>query len=614
MGIIVDNFAGGGGASTAMEQALGRHIDIAINHDPDAIRMHKRNHPHTEHYCESVWDVDPSEACRDRPVDVAWFSPDCKHFSRAAGGTPKDKSIRGLAWVVLKWAALPEWQRPRIIFLENVSEFKTWRPVTIKGEIDKRYSKGSTFRRWVNKLKKAGYEVDWRELRADEYGAPTIRKRLFLVARCDGDPIQWPMPTHGDPKQDPLGVSGLKPWRPAHSIIDWDVPCPSIFERKRPLAENTMRRIADGLKKFVIDNPEPFIVKVNHGYDYFRGQSLHDPLQTVTSKLGSALVTPVMDSQYGESRGRSASDPIGSVTAGGGGKQAIVAPVIDRQFGTASGDSSQNDITRPLGAVTAGGAGGKCAVVTPYIEEFYSNSAGKSLEKPLNAILSKEKHACVAPVIQHVAHTSAKNGCMPADEPMRTITATPKGGSLAVTTAFVAQHNTGVVGRSADKPLSSVTATGSQQQPVTVTLGDDHSEDVSAFLMKYYGNEKSGCDIEEPLHTVTSKDRFGLVVIQGQRYRILDIGMRMLTPRELFKAQGFPDDYDIMDGEMSKAAQVAKAGNSVSPPPAVALIKENSNPYTGEKAGTAYLQSHHDNDDYGDNHSSNNDLYAGAAE
>lgn len=565
MGIVVDNFAGGGGASTAMEQALGRHVDIAINHDADAIRMHKRNHPDTEHYCESVWDVEPVVACRGRAVDVAWFSPDCKHFSRAAGGKPKNKNIRALAWVVLKWAELPAWQRPRVIFLENVSEFLSWGPLTKKGKLNKRL-RGTTFFKWRKQLHDLDYITDYKLLVASDYGAPTIRKRLFIVARCDGLPITWPAPTHGDPKKDRLGVCALKPWKPASSIIDWSVPCKSIFEREQPLAENTMKRIAAGLKKFVIDNPEPFIVKVNHKYDYFRGQSLDQPLQTITSKLGSALVVPVVDVQYGASTGRSADAPLGSITANGQGKQAIIAPVIapfiDRQFGAATGDSDQNDITQPLGAVTAQGGGGKSALVTPYLEEFYRNSSGQSLEKPLNTVLSKEKHACILPRI----------------EPTRT-------------TAFIAQHNTGVVGRCADAPLSSITVRGTQQQVVTVDLDEegrdpdqtDYSEAVSAFLIKYYGNEKSGCDLSGPLHSVTSKDRFGLVMVHGQPYRIVDICMRMLTPRELFNAQGFPPDYDIMEGELTKTAQVAKAGNAVSPPPAIALIRANAKAFITQR-------------------------------
>ncbi len=548
MGIIVDNFAGGGGASTAMEQALGRHVDIAINHDKDAIAMHKANHPKTKHYCESVWDVDPSEACAGRSVDVAWFSPDCKHFSRAAGGKPKDQNIRGLAWVVLTWAKLPVWQRPKIIFLENVGEFKDWQPVTKKGAIDKRYAKGHTFREWENQLRALGYKTECQMLRADKYGAPTIRNRLFFVARCDGLPIVWPEPTHGDPNADGFGASNLKPWRAAHSIIDWSIPCPSIFERKKPLAENTMRRIAAGLKKFVIDNPEPFIIKVNHAYPQFRGQSLHDPLQTVTRKNGFALATPIIDAQFGASTGRDVQEPVGSITAGGQGKQAVVAPIIDRQFGTATGDTNQNDITRPLGAVTAGGAGGKNALIAPQIVVMgYGDKKGQN------------------PRLRSL------------HDPLHTITAGGK--KAAIAAAFIAQHNTGVVGRDATAPLSSVTATGSQQQPVTVTFGADHSEDVSAFLLKYYGNEKSGCDIEHPLHTVTSKDRFGLIMVKGQQYRIVDIGMRMLSSRELFNAQGFPPYYDIMDGELTKTAQVAKAGNAVSPPPAIALIRANSAPY-----------------------------------
>ena len=545
LGLIIDNFSGGGGASTAMEVAMGREVDIAINHDADAIAMHKANHPNTEHFIEDVWEVDPEKAAAGRPVFAAWFSPDCKHFSRAAGRTPKNKNIRGLAWVVIRWASLPEWQRPRVIFLENVAEFQEWSPVTKDGRIDRRYRKGSTYRKFLKKLRTLGYSVETKLLKADDYGAGTIRKRLFMVARYDGADIVWPKPTHGDPKKYP----NRKPWVPAHEIIDWTIPCPSIFDRKRPLAENTQRRIAAGLKKFVIDNPDPFIVKVNHAYPQFRGQSIHEPLQTVTSKNGYGLVSPIIDRQFGTSRGASVETPLGTVMTQGAGKSAVVTPtLIQMGYGEREGQAPRVlDLEKPIGTVTAGG----------------------------------NKFAVAAPMIQHVAHTSKKQGCMPADEPLRTITARPKGGSLAVTTAFMAQHNTGVVGRSAEAPVSTILSAGCHQQPVEVELAPDGTEaadraaEVHAFLLKFYGSKQGGCDIEEPLHTVTTKDRFGIVVIEGQKYRIVDIGMRMLTPRELFRAMGFPEDYDILEGELSKAKQVAKAGNAVSPHPAIALARAN---------------------------------------
>ena len=263
--IVVDNFAGGGGASTGIKMAIGRDVDIAINHDPAAIAMHRANHPLTEHYCESVWDIDPKTATGGRPVALCWFSPDCKHFSKAKGGKPVNKNIRGLAWVALRWAATV---RPRVIMLENVEEFKTWGP--LKNNYPDPEQKGRTFNCFVNALRRHGYKVDWRELRACDYGAPTVRKRFFLVARCDGKPIVWPEPTHGDPASIQVKTGLLKPWRTAAECIDWTLPCPSIFERKKPLAENTMRRIAKGLQKFVIDNPAPFIVQVKHGGDAFR--------------------------------------------------------------------------------------------------------------------------------------------------------------------------------------------------------------------------------------------------------------------------------------------------------------------------------------------------------
>lgn len=460
--LIIDNFAGGGGASTGIELAIGRSVDIAINHDEAAILMHKTNHPNTKHYCENVWEVDPLEACQGRPVALAWFSPDCKHFSKAKGGKPVEKAIRGLAWVAVKWAKMV---KPRVIMLENVEEFKTWGPLIIDGE-GKAYpdpkKKGETFKQFIRALQRFGYDVDYRELRACDYGAPTNRKRFFLIARCDGKPIRWPEPTHGAPDSPEVLSGTLKPWKTAASIIDWTLPCPSIFERERPLAENTLKRIAKGIQKFVIDNPEPFIVRI--GQTGFGGDKLqyktNKPLTTITTKAEHCLVTP-FHTQY-----HSYDDsPRGQV---------INSPVLTI------------DTSNRYGLVAA------------FISKFYKTGIGQRIDSPLH----------------------------------------------------------------------------------TITTSPGHFAEVRAFLMAYYGNsEDLGQNISEPLRTVTSKDRFGIVTVAGQDYQIIDIGMRMLQPKELFRAQGFPDDYiidrDYTGKAYSKTAQVARCGNAVPPPFAEALVRAN---------------------------------------
>lgn len=320
MELIVDNFAGGGGASTGIELATGRSVDIAINHDPAAIAMHKANHPNSKHYCENVWDVDPVEACGGRPVGLAWFSPDCKHFSKAKGGKPVEKAIRGLAWVAIKWAKLV---RPRVIILENVEEFTTWGPLLDNFPDPAR--KGQTFRRFIHALQRYGYHVEWNELRACDYGAPTIRKRFFLIARCDGLPIVWPDPTHGDPKSIFVASGIIEPWRTAAEIIDWSIPCSSIFDRKKPLCENTMRRIARGFKKFVLDNPKPYIVGKNlapfliqyHSEQTrkeVRGQAVSRPLMTADSSNRYGLVTAFLLKYYGQGEGQVLAEPLHTIT------------------------------------------------------------------------------------------------------------------------------------------------------------------------------------------------------------------------------------------------------------------------------------------------------------
>jgi len=496
--LIVDNFAGGGGASTGIELATGRSVDIAINHDPAAISMHRANHPETEHYCESVWDVDPRDATKGRPVGLAWFSPDCKHFSKAKGGKPVEKKIRGLAWIVLKWAGKV---RPRVIILENVEEFKTWGPVR-KGRPLKS-KKGQTYEQWKSQLESLGYVVDSRELRACDYGAPTIRKRLFVVARRDGLPIVWPYPTHGDPESEEVKSGKLKPWRTAAEIIDWSIPCPSIFERKRPLAENTMRRIARGLQKFVFDNPRPFVIKVNHSKDdAFRGQEIDQPFQTITAKNGWGIVIPHITKFRGGAIGHPMSDPLHTITSGAGAE-------------------------RPAGAAHAMG------LVTAFLTQYHSyddSARGQTLDRPL---LTQD--------------TSNRYGL--------------------VTSHLIKLRGTCRDGQSIAEPMP------------TITAGGLHVGEVRAFLLKYYGSADNGQNLGEPLHTVTTKDRFGLVTIHGVDYQIVDIGMRMLEPHELFAAQGFPPNYIIdvdADGKRySKSAQVARCGNAVPPPFAEALVRAN---------------------------------------
>ncbi|WP_312299150.1 DNA cytosine methyltransferase [Stutzerimonas nitrititolerans] len=533
-GLVIDNFAGGGGASTGIELGLGRPVDIAVNHDPEAVAMHDINHPHTRHYCESVWEVDPRVIVDGRPVDLAWFSPDCKHFSKAKGGAPVKKEIRGLAWVAIRYAATV---KPKVIMLENVEEFVTWGPLATDGRPCPK-NKGRTFASFTNALRRLGYQVDWRELRACEYGAPTIRKRLFLIARCDGQPIVWPEPTHGDPASEAVKAKRLKPWRTAAEIIDWSLPCPSIFERKRPLAEATLRRIARGIQRYVLESANPFLVKVNHGYDYFRGQPLDEPLQTITSKLGTGLVVPTLAPFITEhangstQRNMPADAPLRTICAQvKGGHFALVAPtLVQVGYGERKGQAPRvPGLDKPLGTVVAGGQ--KHGLVAAFLAKHYGGNytgPGSSLENPLPTATTVDHNALVT---SHLVKLRNNQHSQAVTEPMPTLTA-----------------------------------------------GGGHVGEVRAFLLKYYGHG-DGQPLQEPLHTVTTKDRHALVMIKGEPYQIVDIGMRMLEPHELFAAQGFPADYihSRTGGgkKLSKAAQVRMCGNSVCPPVAAALVRAN---------------------------------------
>lgn len=533
--IIVDNFAGGGGASTGIEIAIGRSVDIAINHDPAAIAMHKANHPTTKHYTEDVFKVNPTEACAGHPVALAWFSPDCKHHSKAKGGKPVSRKIRGLAWVAVKWAKAVH---PRVIMLENVEEFQDWGRLDENNRPDPRY-KGETFRKFVRQLEEQGYHVEYRMLRACDYGAPTIRKRFFLIARCDGKPIQWPEPTHAAPDSIEVACGQKKPWVPVADVLNFDLPCPSIFASSeeileqygiravRPLSENTMRRIARGVKKFVIDNPQPFIVQVNHRGDGFRGQEIGMPLETITSKHGTGIVAPVVVRNNYGSYGNDVQEPLRTVTTGG--HHMLVSPSLIQYHSEQSDDVRGQGVESPLMTVDASNRYGLCAA---FISKYYGGG-----------------------------NTNPESG---AEVPLPTITAVDHN---AVCSAFLTQFNNNSIGQNDTEPIN------------TITAGQGHFGDVRVFLVKYYGNGENAVSCENPAPTITSKDRLGLVTVAGEEYRIVDIGLRMLTPRELFDAQGFPDDYIIdVDAEGNpypKAEQVARCGNAVCPPIPTALVRAN---------------------------------------
>lgn len=598
--LFVDNFAGGGGASTGIEAAIGRSVDIAINHDPDAIAMHKANHPASKHYCEDVWQVDPVAACAGNPVALAWFSPDCTHFSRAKGGKPVDKNIRGLAWVTVKWALLV---RPRVIMLENVPEIQTWGPLGADGRPDKTRT-GETFDGFIRALTTGmpkkhpafgemcfalgigsnspeaarisaglGYDLEYRVLRSCDYGAPTTRTRFYLIARSDGRPIVWAEPTHA-PKDSEAVRQGLKlPYRTAAECIDWSIPAQSIFERDKPLAENTMRRIARGIQKFVIDNPEPFIVTVNHSGEGFRGQSTDEPLGTITAKNGYGVVTPTIMCNNTNNVGASVETPLPTVTTGN--RNYLVAPsIVPIGYGEREGQAPRvNKVDEPLGTVVTSG---KHYLVAPTLIRYHSETAkdevrGQELTEPLMTVDTSPRYALsVAHVMKNYAggYTGAGSA---ADAPLDTVTAKDHN---SLVTAHIMTMRNNMDGQPIDEPLTTVSCSGA------------HHAEVQAFLVKYFstGAAKS---VNEPLDTVTTKDRFALVTIHGEEYMITDIKMRMLQPRELFNAQGFPHDYIIdhdADGHpYPKSKQVARCGNAVTPPVPAALVRVNLPEYCKQK-------------------------------
>lgn len=536
--VIVDLFAGGGGASCGIEMATGRQVDVAINHDAVAVALHMANHPQTFHYVADVFEVDPREVCKGRPVGLLWASPDCTDYSKAKGGKPiRTRKRRALAWVVARWAGQV---RPRVIILENVEEFAQWGPlVGPPGQLrrdDRR--KGKTFRRFLRSLHGLGYDVEWRELRACDYGAPTIRKRLFLIARCDGRPIIWPERTHGPGTR--------RPWLTAASCIDWSIPMLSIFATRdeaqrwgrdlqqapprRPLAEATLRRIARGVVKYVVENAQPCIVHLTHQGER-PGRNVNEPMATVTGaqRGEQALVAPFMVPRYGEREGqeprtRSLEKPSPVVVPTGNGGS-LVAAHLQRDFGHSIGQ----EVGDPVGTVTPGG-GGKAAVVASFLAKHYGGVVGSSLEEPKGTVTAIDHDSLVA-------------------------------ASLAI--------------------LRGTSSDADPREPLhTVSAGGTHHGMVAAFLQKYYG-QGIGSPLEDPAGTIPTKDRMGLVTVQveGKPYVLVDIAMRMLQPRELYRAQGFPDWYRIDRGadgrRLTKTDQVRMVGNSVCPPQAAALVRAN---------------------------------------
>jgi DNA (cytosine-5)-methyltransferase 1 len=713
--IIVDNFAGGGGASTGIELAIGRSVDIAINHDPNAVAMHTTNHPDTLHYCESVYSVRPKVATAGRRVGLAWFSPDCRHFSKAKGAKPVEKAIRGLAWVTLRWGLDVD---PRVMMLENVEEFKTWGPLLAAEMRPDPDRVGETFRAFVGMLttgipanhpalaecceflnisldsedaarlvKGLGYVVEYRELRACDYGAPTIRKRFFMVMRRDGKPIVWPEATHGDPKSPSVLAGKLAPWRTAAECIDWSIPAPSIFDRRKPLAVNTLKRIARGIQRFVIDSADPFIVKCNHTttrgkYDCFRGQALGDPLQTITKTHGFGLAVPHLTKFRTGATGQPVTEPVPTVTAGtskrpGGNGHALgIVEAELAPFLAGNGGSEYQAKPRPLDkpAHTILKESRAC-MVTPYIARigqtgFGGDRMSYDAKKPLTTVTSKNEHLLLTPIIARQFGGSIGHR---ADEPSATITAggggksqlvvptliqtgyserpgqAPRvpglnkplgtvvagGGKHAVVGAFLAKHyggNYSGPGVGLDEPAHSVTTVdhhavvaahlmvnntghpgGSVESPAhTVTTGNHHAV-VASHLVKLRGTCRDGQRTDAPMPTITAggqhvgevdttlavehydeqraqqvlaflkeycgADSTGLVEIAGVTYRIVDIGMRMLQPHELYRAQGFPEwyiiDQDYRGVKYAKDKQVARCGNAVPPPFAEALVRAN---------------------------------------
>jgi len=641
--IIVDNFAGGGGASTGIELAAGRPVAIAINHDPDAILLHKTNHPYTEHLQASVWDVDPREVCKGRPVGLAWFSPDCKHFSKAKGAALRDRNIRGLAWIVLRWAGTV---RPRVIMLENVEEFQTWGPVR-KGKPVKKHA-GKTFKQFIKQLEDLGYVVEYRELVMADYGAPTTRKRLALIARCDGKPIVWPERTHAPRDSEEVKSGKLLPWRSAAEIIDWTLPSYSIFDSKqeikerygvnaiRPLADNTLRRVIRGVDKFTIKSGKPFIVQQKFGnaaQDIERPlttitsvgahelvqpiiapfgaecnhsggghvKDLREPMNTVTGKhtggVASAVAVPYTFSNTGGSVGSPASEPVHTIRSAGG--QVLSAANLIQYHTEQSEKVRGQAVTDPIQTVDASNRYG---LASAQLVEYYGNGNPLDVQEPMHTVTAHDREAVVCAHIDKYFNGEYKGCGDRAGDPLSTVTALPRHGLCS---AHIQKFFGGVIGQEVTEPMPTVTAV-------------DHNALCAAHVAEFKGQD-IGQPMDRPLRTITASagefaecravlakaepgrdlgrwpqirellnkycgydlkdDEVILLIIRGMAYYIADITLRMLTPRELYNAMGFPVDYiierDYMGNAYGKNKQVARCGNAVCPPMAEAMVRAN---------------------------------------
>ena len=650
--IAVDNFAGGGGASIGIELALNEPVAVAINHDPAAILMHRTNHPYTEHLQASVWDVDPEEVCKGRPVGLAWFSPDCKHFSKAKGSALVDKKIRGLAWITLRWAAKV---RPDVIMLENVEEFQTWGPVR-KGKPVKKKA-GQTFRKFIQQLEDLGYVVEYRELIAADYGAPTTRKRFVLVARCDGKPIVWPERTHAPRDSEEVKSGKYKPWRSAAEIIDWSIPGYSVFASKkeikekfgataiRPLAKNTMRRVIRGVDKFTIKSGSPFIVECNHSGDGHT-RSVNEPVNTITRKYTGGVVEPVTIpytfSNTGGSVGAPICDPVNTIRSAGG---QVLASANLMSIGQTGGGDRIRDIREPAPTTVSKqeacmvaanliqyhteqsekvrgqgmgepimtvDAANRYGLASAQLVEYYGNGNPLDVTQPMHTVTAHDREALV---MAHISEFRSASIGRDAREPAGTITSHDHEG---VVSAHVQKFFGGVIGTETTEPLPTVTAV-------------DHNALCAAHMVKFKAQEL-GTTPAEPLPTITAQSAAGgfaecqavlvkvepgrnlhnwpqirallneycgynladdeviLLIVNGMAYFIADITLRMLTPRELYNAMGFPPDYiidyDYRGNKYLKTEQVARCGNAVCPPLAEAMVRANMPDMCGKKIRT----------------------------
>ncbi|PTX46535.1 DNA (cytosine-5)-methyltransferase 1 [Gemmobacter caeni] len=712
--MIVDSFAGGGGASTGIELALGRSPDIAINHSEAALALHAANHPETLHLSENVYRVDPLTHMHGRHIGLMWFSPDCKHFSKAKGGAPVKRNIRDLAWIIPGWIERIQKSGGRVdvVLLENVEEFRTWGPLieTDKGLMPCPDRRGETFAAWCKALRRLGGRIQWREMRACDYGAPTIRKRLFVVVRFDREKIVWPAPTHGDPESDEVRKGKLKPWRTAAECIDWSLPCPSIFDTSadimakhglravRPLKPNTLARVARGIHRYVLEAAQPYLVNLTHGG---RLEDLAAPIRTITGahRGEKALVAPSITRFNGGATGTDLRAPMATVTAnswikkpGGAAPYGLLAPCLASIAHGYSGGRREYPLTDPLGTITVGGvqhaviaptlaniANGKTtgrgpntwpvaaplrtitsanghAVVAPILSQMYGSGGGNGdLRRPHPVVTAEGQHSSViAPVLTYAQQGGASR---PITAPHHTICASNKDQNAVMAATMIQTgygEPAGQAPRALDirRPLGTVVAGGQKHAPIaaflaqqnndsrrvggvnpgrpadapmaTICQSGSHQTPVAAFFAKYYGTG-DGARTDEPCHTITTRDRmahceaslaappfgpehhakardvaqllrdhglwddreFVTLTVEGAEFVIVDIGMRMLTPRELFTAQGFPPDYVIegvwedQDSEtptfraFPKDVQVSCCGNSVCPPLAEALVRAN---------------------------------------